>query len=103
MWRILIPALNEAASGPLFSYHFRLSPSAQSEEAQTRKRFATLDERFETLSQKLSREFTTILPRWHVPLVPPQAIERIGLSNGFSSRFSNTANLAARAIQRLPI
>jgi hypothetical protein len=87
-----------------YSYNiFRLSPSAQSEEARTRKRVATLDERFETLSQKLSREFTIILPKWHVPRMPPQAIERIGLSNGLSSKFSNTANLAARAIQRLPI
>jgi hypothetical protein len=76
---------------------------AQSEEAQTRKRVATLDERFETLSQKLSRELTVIRSRWHVPRIPPQAIERMGLSSGFSSRISNTANLAARAIQRLPI
>lgn len=80
-----------------------MSHSAQSEEAQTRKRVATLDERFETLSQKLSRELTIILPKWHVPRMPSQAIERMGLSNGLSSRFSNTANLAARAIQRLPI
>jgi hypothetical protein len=81
--------------------HFRFSSSAQSEEAQTRKRVATLDERFETLSQKLSRELTIMLPRWHVPRMPSQAIERMGLSNGLGSRFSNTANLAARAIQRL--
>ena len=80
---------------------FRLSLSAQSEEARKRKHVATLDERFETLSQKLSRELTTT--RWHIPRVAPQAIQRMGLSNGFTSRISNTANLAAWAIQRLPI
>jgi hypothetical protein len=82
---------------------FRLSLLAQSEEARTRKRVATLDERLETLSQKLSRELTIIGTGWHIPRVPPQAIQRMALSNGFTSRLSSTANLAARAIQRLPI
>jgi hypothetical protein len=79
---------------------FPSSLSAQSEEARKRKHIATLDERLETLSQKLSRELTT---RWYVPHVPTQAIQRMGLPNGFTSRISSTANLAARAIQRLPI
>jgi hypothetical protein len=75
---------------------------AQSEEAQSRKQIATLDERLEALSQKLSSELTVIRTKW-IPRVPPQAIQRMGIANGFSSRLSNTANLAARAIQRLPI
>ncbi|KAH9991438.1 hypothetical protein BJV77DRAFT_1007432 [Russula vinacea] len=65
-----------------------VSHSAQSEEARTRKRVATLDERFETLSQKLSRELTIIGTGWHIPRVPPQAIQRMGLPNGFTSRIS---------------
>ena len=68
-----------------------------------RKQIATLDERLETLSQKLARELTLTRLRWHVPRVPPHAIERMGLANGLTSRIASTANLAARAIQRLPV
>ena len=88
---------------PCSYVYIRLSPLTQSEEARTRKRVATLEERFETLSQKLSRELTIIGTGWYIPRVPPQAIQRMGLPNGFTSRISSTANLAARAIQRLPI
>lgn len=85
----------------LFAYIFIYT--VQSEEAQTRKRVATLDERLETLSQKLARELSLSRVRWHVPRVPPHAIERMGLTNGFTSRITTTANMAARAIQRLPV
>ena len=77
--------------------------TAQSEEAPTRKHVASLDERLEMLSQKLARELSLTRLRWHVPRIPPHAIERIALSNGLTSRITNTANLAARAIQRLPV
>ncbi|KAI9507171.1 hypothetical protein F5148DRAFT_149016 [Russula earlei] len=82
-----------------------MSHSAQSEEAQLRKHVATLDERLEALSRKLSRDLTVTRPKWSVPRVTPQVIERMALANtnGFTSRITNTANLAARAIQRLPI
>ncbi|KAI0288258.1 hypothetical protein BC826DRAFT_1039504 [Russula brevipes] len=80
-----------------------ISHSAQSDEAQTNKRIATLDERLETLSQKLARELSIVRSKWTVPHVPPHAIDRMALPNGFTSRLTTTANLAARAIQRLPI
>jgi len=80
-----------------------ISHSAQSEEFQTRKHVASLDERLEMLSQKLARELSLTRLRWHVPPIPPQAIDRITLSNGLTSRITNTANMAARAIQRLPV
>jgi len=67
----------------------------QSDEAQTRKHIATLDERLDILSQKLARELS-------MGRVPPHAIERMALANGFTSRISNTANMAVRAIQRIP-
>jgi predicted acylesterase/phospholipase RssA len=76
--------------------------AAQSDEAQTNKRIATLDERLETLSQKLARELS-IVGKWTVPHMPPHAVDRMALPNGFTSRLTTTANLAARAIQRLPI
>jgi hypothetical protein len=95
---VCVCTVDKEGAGPS---SFRLSLSAQSEEARKRKQVATLDERLETLSQKLSRELTTT--RWHIPRVAPPAIQRMGLSNGFTSRISNTANLAAWAIQRLPI
>lgn len=77
--------------------------TAQSEEAPMRKHVASLDERLEMLSQKLARELSLTRIRWHVPRIPPHAIERITLSNGLASRITNTANLAARAMQRLPV
>jgi len=77
--------------------------TAQSEEAPTRKHVASLDERLEMLSQKLARELSLTRLKWHVPRIAPHAIERIALSNGLTSRITNTANLAARAIQRLPV
>jgi len=80
-----------------------ISYSAQSEDAPIHKQVATLDERLETLSQKLGRELTLTRFKWHVPRVSSHTIERIGLANGFTSRIANTANLAARAIQRLPV
>jgi len=69
---------------------------AQSEEFQTRKHVASLDERLEMLSQKLARELSLTRLRWHIPRIPPQAIERITLTTGL-------VNLATRAIQRLPV
>lgn len=75
----------------------------QSEESQTRKHVATYDERLEVISQKLAREFSIASAWRHIKRVPPEAIERIALSNGLSSRITSTAGLAAWAIQRLPI
>jgi len=72
-----------------------VSHSIQSDEAQTRKHIATLDERLDILSQKLGPELS-------MARVPPHAIERMAIANGFTSRISNTTNLASRTIQRIP-
>jgi hypothetical protein len=68
-----------------------------------RKQVASLDERLETLSQKLTRELTLTRLKWHVPRVSSHTIERLGLTNGLTSRIATTASLAARAIQRFPV
>lgn len=60
---------------------------------------ATLDERFDRLSQKLARELPVARLKRVVPRVPPQAIERMALGSSFSlQRIANAANLASRTL-----
>ncbi|KAI0299710.1 hypothetical protein B0F90DRAFT_1726542 [Multifurca ochricompacta] len=81
-----------------------MSYSAQSEEARARRHASTLDERLEALSEMLAEENAVARIRRIIPRVPPQAvIECVTLSSGLSSRFTSTANLAARVMHRLPV
>ncbi len=57
---------------------------------------ATLDERFDLLSQKLERERPAARLKRRVPRVPPPAIERLALVSSYSfQRIANTANFAS--------
>jgi hypothetical protein len=83
---------------------FYFSFSAQSEEAETRKRSVTFDERLEMISQKLAREFTMAGTWQHFPEVSSaEAIECMSFTDGFSSRISSTAGFTSWALRRLPM
>jgi hypothetical protein len=61
---------------------------------------ATLDERFDRLSQQLARELPVARSKRYIPRSPPPAIERMALANTFSlQRIANTAVLAARNLR----
>lgn len=75
-----------------------ISYSEQSEEGRMR-RSATLDERFDRLSQQLALEFPVARLKRHLPRMPPPAIERMALANSFSfQRIANAATLATRSL-----
>ena len=69
----------------------------QSEEGQRRRSAATLDERFDRLSQQLARELPVARLKRHVPRAPPPAIEHMAIANSFSlQRLANVATLTSR-------
>ncbi|KAI0260959.1 alpha/beta-hydrolase [Gloeopeniophorella convolvens] len=80
---------------------YGMSHAAQSPE--NHLRLLTMNERFEALSRKLADELPVARARRSVPRVPSQAFERMATRTGLTSRVANTASLAARALQRLPI
>jgi hypothetical protein len=91
--RIGFASLRESCAD--FDFSFR---TEQSEEGRMR-RSATLDERFDRLSQQLALEFPVARLKRHLPRMPPPAIERMALANSFSfQRIANAATLATRSL-----
>lgn len=63
------------------------------------RRSATLDERFDRLSQQLALEFPIARMKRPLPRMPPTAIERMAIGNTFSfQRIANVATMATRSM-----
>lgn len=64
-----------------------------------RKCAATLDERFDRLSQKLARELPVVCLKRVIPCTPPPAIERMAFANSLPfQRIANAASLVSRNV-----